>query len=258
MGSARLSRTIQILPRRTSDPNILGPIRLGVQVKPFPKISAPSSPIGRGTGFALHEIAIASSSSDLASQPAPAWTLLLPTNFLPSQPSIASPVPHPCSFASRLRPVCLLTYSRLFSLAHASPARGPDHSAHSPGSSRPALPPSGLAFPSYRPGSMYPAWLLCVLLHTAPPSARASSRPADADGLAAAPLLACFCAPLLPRPGSVPGLPMRMDQRLLPSLWPCHYSSHEACDSDLFDQPSSCGCGAAPAARPTSRPIVNG
>ena len=146
----------------------------------------------------------------------------------------------------------------LFSLAHASPARGPDHSAHSPGSSRPALPPSGLAFPSYRPGSMYPAWLLCVLLHTAPPSARASSRPADADGLAAAPLLACFCAPLLPRPGSVPGLPMRMDQRLLPSLWPCHYSSHEACDSDLFDQPSSCGYGAAPAARPTSRPIVNG
>jgi len=204
----------------------------------------------------LHEIAIASSSSDLASQPAPAWTLLLPTNFLPSQPSIASPVPHPCSFASRLRPVCLLTYSRLFSLAHASPARGPDHSAHSPGSSRPALPPSGLAFPSYRPGSMYPAWLLCVLLHTAPPSARASSRPADADGLAAAPLLACFCAPLLPRPGSVPGLPMRMDQRLPPSLWPCHHSSHEACDSDLFDQPSSCGCGAAPAARPTSRPIV--
>ena len=69
---------------------------------------------------------------------------------------------------------------------------------------------------------------------------------------------ACFCAPLLPRPGSVPGLPMRMDQRLPPSLWPCHHSSHEACDSDLFDQPSSCGCGAAPAARPTSRPIVNG
>ena len=109
---------------------------------------------------------------------------------------------------------------------------------------------------SYRLGSMYPAWLLCLLLHTAPPSARASSRPADADGLAAAALLACLCTPLLPRPGSVPGLPMRTDQRLLLSPWLCHYFSHEACDSDLIDQPSSCGCGVAPAARPTSRPFV--
>ena len=42
----------------------------------------PLPPGHRGTSFASHEIAIASSSSDLASQPAPAWTLLLPTNFL--------------------------------------------------------------------------------------------------------------------------------------------------------------------------------
>ena len=147
MGSARLSRTIQILPPADFGPQHSRAYQTRSSSSTISKNISTIITNWKGHRLCLHEIAIASSSSDLASQPAPAWTLLLPTNFLPSQPSIASPVPHPCSFASRLRPVCLLTYSRLFSLAHASPARGPDHSAHSPGSSRPALPPSGLAPP---------------------------------------------------------------------------------------------------------------